>query len=196
MSDYNLERLNILIIDDNRHMRALIKSILMALGARNCQEASDGADAFKELRHFPADLIICDWAMDPLDGLDFTRMVRTASDSANPFVPIILLTGFTEMVRVVDARDSGVSEFLAKPISATKLYARIKSIIDHPRPFVRTTGMNAYFGPDRRRDKRNNYRGQERRKVPAKAVPGDPHGYLLQGEDAVSEDDIDALMKS
>lgn len=196
MSDYNLERLNILIIDDNKHMRALIKSILTALGARNCQEASDGADAFKELRHFPADLIICDWAMDPLDGLDFTRMVRTASDSANPFVPIIMLTGFTEMVRVVDARDSGVSEFLAKPISATKLYGRIKSIIEHPRPFVQTKGMNAYFGPDRRRDRRSPFNSQDRRKTTAVPVPGDPFADLLQGEDVVSADDIETVLKS
>lgn len=118
MSDYNLSRLNFLIVDDNKHMRALVKSILHALGVKNVLEASDGADAFKELRHFPADVIICDWNMSPLDGLDFVRMVRTGSDSPNPFVPIIMLTGHTEMNRVMEARDSGVHEFLAKPISA------------------------------------------------------------------------------
>lgn len=47
MTDYNLERLNMLVIDDNKHMRALVKGILNALGVRNCLEASDGADAFK-----------------------------------------------------------------------------------------------------------------------------------------------------
>ena len=77
MADYNLTRLNFLIVDDNKHMRALVKSILHALGVKNCVEAGDGADAFKELRHFPADVIICDWNMSPLDGLDFVRMVRT-----------------------------------------------------------------------------------------------------------------------
>ena len=129
MVDYNLERVNFLIIDDNKHMRTLVKGILIALGARGISEASDGADAFKELRHFAADIIICDWNMEPLDGIDFTRMVRTASDSPNHFVPIILLTGFTEMNRVMEARDSGISEFLAKPISARKLYSRVQSII-------------------------------------------------------------------
>mgnify|MGYP003388179260 FL=1 len=196
MTDYNLERLNILVIDDNKHMRALIKSILNALGVRNVLEASDGADAFKELRHFPADMIICDWAMDPLDGVDFTRMVRTASDSGNPFLPIIMLTGFTEMVRVVDARDSGVTEFLAKPVSATKLYGRIKSIIEHPRPFVKTTGMNAYFGPNRRRDRRTTYNGAERRSKMATVVPGDPYGHLLQSDDSMSSDAVEELLRS
>ncbi|MBT3767071.1 MAG: response regulator [Rhodospirillaceae bacterium] len=196
MTDYNLERLNILIIDDNKHMRALIKSILNALGVRNVLEASDGADAFKELRHFPADIIICDWAMDPLDGIDFTRMVRTASDSSNPFIPIIMLTGYTEMMRVVDARDSGVTEFLAKPVSATKLYGRVKSIIEHPRPFVKTTGMNAYFGPTRRRDRRTSYKGSERRSKAATVVPGDPFGHLLSSDDSMSPDAVEEMLRS
>jgi len=63
-------------------------------------------------------------------------------------VPIIMLTGHTEMHRVIEARDSGVHEFIAKPISAKGLYSRIKSIIDKPRQFVR---VGLYFGPDRRR---------------------------------------------
>ncbi|MBL4693123.1 MAG: response regulator [Magnetovibrio sp.] len=162
MSDYNLARLNFLIVDDNKHMRALVKSILHALGVKNVLEAGDGADAFKELRHFPADVIISDWNMSPLDGMDFVRMVRTGSDSPNPFVPIIMLTGYTEMNRVMEARDSGVHEFLAKPVSAKKLYSRIRSIIEHPRSFVRA---GLYFGPDRRRKTNTNYNGSERRKV-------------------------------
>ncbi|MCW8860881.1 MAG: response regulator, partial [Rhodospirillales bacterium] len=147
-------------VDDNKHMRALVKTILHALGVKNCLEAGDGADAFKELRHFPADIIICDWNMSPLDGIDFVRLVRTGKDSPNPFVPIIMLTGHTEMHRVVEARDVGVHEFLAKPISAKALYSRVRSIIDRPRPFVRA---GLYFGPDRRR-KQVEWRGTERRK--------------------------------
>ncbi|MBL6959178.1 MAG: response regulator [Rhodospirillales bacterium] len=176
MSVYNLERLNFLIVDDNKHMRALVKSILHALGVKSCLEASDGADAFKELRHFPADIIICDWNMSPLDGLDFVRLVRTGKDSPNPFVPIIMLTGHTEMNRVLEARDSGVHEFLAKPISAKKLYSRVRSIIERPREFVRA-GM--YFGPDRRRAASSNYKGSERRKQDSE---GGGDGELSQAE--------------
>jgi len=77
MSGYNLERLNFLIVGDNKHMRALVKTILHALGSKSVTEAADGADAFKELRVFPADIIICDWNMSPLDGMDFVRLVRT-----------------------------------------------------------------------------------------------------------------------
>jgi two-component system, chemotaxis family, chemotaxis protein CheY len=158
-NNYNLERLNFLIVDDNKHMRALVKGILHALGSKNIREASDGADAFKELRHFPADLIICDWNMSPLDGLDFVKLVRTGGDSPNPYVPIIMLTGHTELVKVIEARDSGVHEFLAKPISAKALYARIRTIIEKPREFIKT---KRYFGPDRRRNQ-GDYKGNERR---------------------------------
>ncbi|MEE8393613.1 MAG: response regulator [Rhodospirillales bacterium] len=187
MTDYNLERLNFLMVDDNKHMRGLVKTILNALGVRNVIEASDGADAFKELRHFPADIIIVDWNMDPLDGLDFTRMVRTAADSPNPFVPIIMLTGHTEMNRVVEARDAGVHEFLAKPISAKGLYSRIRSIIERPRPFIRTKGFNSYFGPDRRRQQMPNFMGKERRKQET--------DYEGEGGAAeLSQDEVEALL--
>jgi DNA-binding response OmpR family regulator len=167
MASYSLERLNFLVVDDNKHMRALVKTILHAFGSKNVHDASDGADAFKELRVFPADIIITDWNMDPLDGIDFTRLVRTGKDSPNPFVPIIMLTGHTEMHRIIEARDNGVNEFLAKPISAKSLYSRIRTIIEKPRPFIRT---KSYFGPDRRR-RVIDYKGVERRKTMLEKVP-------------------------
>lgn len=161
-SRYVLDNVNVLILDDNRHMRSLVQSILHALGVKNIREASDGAEAFKELQHFHADVIIVDWHMEPIDGLEFVRLVRTAKDSPNPYVPIIMLSGYTEYRRVVEARDAGINEFLAKPISAKALYQRFAMIIDNPRPFVRT---KTYFGPDRRRQNLGPPRGvAERRK--------------------------------
>lgn len=181
MSGLNLERVNFLIVDDNRHMRNLVKTILLALGARNVQEAEDGADAFREMRTFPADIVVCDWNMEPLDGLDFVRMVRTGSDSPNPFVPIIMLTGHTEMNRVVEARDAGVNEFLAKPISARSLFARIKAVVEAPRPFVRA---KRYFGPDRRRKRGEKlYTGPERRK-----------DEIQSGGEGLSQDEVSKLL--
>lgn len=169
MTDYNLERLSFLIVDDNKHMRGLLKSILLALGIRKVQEAGDGSEAFESLRNFPADLVICDWNMDPLDGLDFTRLIRTGDDSPNPFLPIIMLTGHTELNRVKEARDSGVNEFMAKPISAKSVYTRIKAVIERPRQFVRTSD---YFGPDRRRLHGVPYNGPERRAMVEDRNPG------------------------
>ena len=159
---YALGNLKVLILDDNRHMRTVVQSILHALGVTDVCEANDAPEAFKELQHFYADVIITDWHMEPLDGMEFVRLVRTAKDSPNPYVPIIMLTGHTEYQRVCDARDAGVNEFLAKPISAKALYMRFASIIDNPRPFIRS---KTYFGPDRRRQNLGPPRGlPERRK--------------------------------
>lgn len=187
MSGYTLDRLNFLVVDDNKHMRALVKTILFAFGSKNVHEAVDGADAFKVLRHVPADIIICDWNMSPLDGLDFVRLVRTGADSPNPYIPIIMLTGHTEMNRVVEARDAGINEFLAKPISARGLSARIRSIIEYPRPFIKTS---AYFGPDRRR-RQIDWNGPERRKA-MKAQGGRSYDVVQQG--GLSQDEVEALL--
>ena len=145
---YDLSELRVLVVDDNKNMRAIIGEALRALGVRKINEAEDGADSLKLLQTAAADLVICDWNMSPIDGIEFTRMLRTASDTKNPYVPVIMLTGHTEYTRVIEARDSGIHEFLAKPISPKSLYRRIVSIIRNPRDFVRT---RSYFGPDRRR---------------------------------------------
>ncbi len=159
--EYNIERLNFLVVDDNKHMTMMVKSLIHALGSRNVREANDAAEAFSELKHFEADIIITDFNMQPLDGLDFVRLVRTGSDSLNPYIPIIMLSGHTEMNRILEARDAGVTEYLAKPISATSLYSRIRKIIMEPRPFVKA---GHYFGPDRRRNNASRYNGKDRRK--------------------------------
>ena len=129
-------------------MRRLLRSILAALGFQDIREADGAKEAYGSLTQYPPDFVIADWHMKPVDGLEFIRMVRLGADSPNPFLPIIMLTGHTELRRVIEARDAGANEVMAKPISARALYARILSIIEEPRPFVRTAD---YFGPDRRR---------------------------------------------
>ena len=183
-SRYVLENVNVLVLDDNRHMRQLVESILHALGVKQVCQAGDAAQAFKELQHFNADVIIVDWHMEPLDGLDFVRLVRNAKDSPNPYVPIIMLSGYTEYRRVVEARDAGVHEFLAKPISAKALYQRFAAIIDNPRPFIRT---KAYFGPDRRRQNVGPPRGMQERRDGEKAESTSA---------GLSEEDVKSLMDS
>ncbi len=160
MDAYNLERLNFLVVDDDSHMRSLVRSVLHGLGAKHIEEATDGADAYARLGTYAADVVICGWQMSPMDGLEFVRLLRTGTDSPNPFVPVILLTAYTEAERVVEARDAGITEFLAKPFSAQQLYSRIRAIIEHPRPFVRA---KSYVGPDRRRRQDPDYKGPERR---------------------------------
>jgi DNA-binding response OmpR family regulator len=95
--------------------------------------------------------------------------VRTAKDSPNPYVPIIMLSGFTEHRRITEARDAGINEFLAKPISAKSIYQRVATIIDNPRPFIRAKN---FFGPDRRRQNLGPPRNVPERRQDANATEG------------------------
>lgn len=160
MANYDLASLSVLIIDDSGHMRQLIKSIVTALGMRNIAEAENGKRGLVILRDFQPDFIICDWSMEPMNGIEFTKRIRLKDDSPNPYVPIIMLTAHAEVNRVMIARDAGVNEFLAKPVSVANLYQRIRAIIESPRQYVRTPD---YFGPDRRRRTDPHYAGPERR---------------------------------
>lgn len=148
MDERGFERLRFLIVDDNQHMVNLVKAIVRGFGARVCFEARDAAEAFNYVRDAGVDIVICDYLMDLLDGVEFVRLVRTAPDSPNPFVPIIMLTAYSERSRVEAARDAGVTEFCAKPITPVELYRKIAACVNRSRQFVRTQG---YFGPDRRR---------------------------------------------
>ncbi len=148
-----------LVIDDNLHMRTIIKSIVQSFGIRTIFEAANAMDGLEELRKQAIDIVIVDYQMDILDGIEFTQMLRQSKDSPNPFVPVIMLTAYTEKKRVEMARDAGVTEFLSKPIRARDLYYRIALSLEKPRPFIRARG---YVGPDRRR-RQANYSGPERR---------------------------------
>ncbi len=155
------ENLKALIIEDNAHMRSLLRALLNSVGVKDIAEAAHGQAGLEALRERKSDLVLTDMVMKPMDGLEFTRHVRNDEHSPNPFVPIIMITGHTEKYRVEAARDAGVTEFLAKPITAHNLFARIAEIVERPRAFVR---CGSYFGPDRRRHQNEDYPGPWRRK--------------------------------
>jgi CheY-like chemotaxis protein len=152
--------LKILLVDDNHHMRVLLTEVLRAIGVKQVFEAADGAEALQMLRTHPIDIVMTDLAMQPLDGIDFVRLLRKSSDSPNPMIPVIMITGHSTVRRVAEARDVGVSEFLSKPVTARGVIERINRVVENPRPFVRTED---YFGPDRRRREDPNYPGPHRR---------------------------------
>ncbi|HZD26372.1 MAG TPA: response regulator [Alphaproteobacteria bacterium] len=157
---YDLEQLKVLVVEDNEYMRGLVRRLLYALGVRGIREVSNGEEAIAQLEHFTPDLVLTDWLMEPGDGLELTRYLRTSPDSPDAYVPVIMMTGYSAKPQVIQARDAGVTEFLAKPISVKTLCERIISVIETPRPFVRT---KTFFGPCRRRHTWSNYMGPERR---------------------------------
>jgi two-component system chemotaxis response regulator CheY len=160
MSQIDLERLRFVVIDDNAHMRRMLRTLLFGFGVRDVKEAEDGAAGLEAFIHHTPDIMITDWAIPIFNGLELTQMIREPGANANPCVPIIMITGYRERERVILARDAGVTEFLVKPISADSLYKRIVSVVANSRPFIKT---KTYFGPDRRRNVNPNYSGSERR---------------------------------
>ncbi|MBI3675018.1 MAG: response regulator [Proteobacteria bacterium] len=163
MSGYRFDRLKVLVVDDNQHMRKLVVTILQAFGTIQIFEAESAELAWSLLHDVNPDVIVLDWMLTGMTGLEFTNMVRTNAGCPNPFVPIIMLTGYTQIDHVRQARDAGVTEFLAKPVSVKGILTRLTAVIEHPRPFVRT---KVYYGPCRRRRDKEEYRGPERRTAP------------------------------
>jgi two-component system chemotaxis response regulator CheY len=167
----DISGLRFLVVDDNAHMRRIVRTLLHGYGVREVHEAEDGASGLEAFQSFSPDIIITDWVMPVFDGCELIQMIRRPDSKLNPYVPIIMLTGHSEKRRVIQARDAGVHEFLCKPISAKALYDRIAAIILNPRPFAR--GKD-YFGPDRRRHEGGDspYAGPERRQVGSEGIDG------------------------
>lgn len=161
-----IAKLSFLIIDDNSMMVTIIKTLLHGFGVHEIYDANDAVSGFEELTNSKVDIILLDNMMDTLNGIEFTRMVRTARDSPNHYIPIIMISAYTERTRIQAARDVGVNEFICKPISAKNLSDRIMEVVNHPRDFIETP---KYFGPDRRRTKNAGYKGPERRGQMAEA---------------------------
>jgi DNA-binding response OmpR family regulator len=148
VADYDLSKVRVLIVDDHEPMRQILTAMLKALGIRDIGCAEDGREAVKLLAKIENDLIITDLGLPFVDGFELTQSIRSGEAGGDPFVPIIMLSGDASRENIFKARDAGISEFLAKPVSARDLYMRIRRIIEHPRLFIRA---RHFFGPDRRR---------------------------------------------
>ena len=162
----NLAALGFLVVGNNAQERQAAKSILYTLGARSIRLVKDGSEAITEMKTFPADVVFCDWEMSPVNGLQFTQRIRAEGKGIGQFAVIIALYGELSQQLVIEARDVGVNDFIAKPMSIGSVTSRLHRVFDNPRDFVRS---DTYFGPDRRcRDVA--FEGEERRQTKAKRL--------------------------
>lgn len=145
---YTLDRASVLVVEDMVPMAMLTKRILQTFGFKDVYVAHDAETGFELFQKHAPDLVIADWIMGDMSGLDLVKLIRRDPLSKNSYVPVILMTGFSHKLRVMQARDIGVSEFLVKPFTAKDMYARILQAIEKPRQFV---DNGEFFGPDRRR---------------------------------------------
>ena len=161
---YALGQVKILIVDDMEAIVDITKSLLESFGFKQFLTANNVEKAYELFKSEKPDIVITDWHMDPPpDGMDLILKIRKGADSPNPYVPIIMMTGFAAKARVEKARDMGVTEILIKPFKAKDLCNRIVYVIEKPRQFVLS---GQFFGPDRRRQKSTDYKGPERRSDP------------------------------
>lgn len=149
-----------MVVEDAPPMLELVAGVLDVLGVRRVITARNGEEAWERFQKEKPDIIITDWLMEPMDGIELTMKIRRDGLSIDRMVPIIVMTGYSAITRVALARDIGVTEFLVKPFTANDLARRILSIIERPRDFV---DADDFFGPDRRRRKMAEFSGQDRR---------------------------------
>jgi two-component system, chemotaxis family, chemotaxis protein CheY len=166
MSFYDLRKVNVLVVDDSGFMAKLLRTILRGLAVGRVEECTDPSRVFDCIQDFQPDAIFLDLEMPGVDGLEIARRLRKGDETPNPFLPLIMVTAHTKKANVLQARDAGVTEFLAKPVSAKSVYDRLAACIEAPRPFIKTPH---YYGPDRRRHVDETFAGPERRKVRRKA---------------------------
>lgn len=157
---YKLDLLNILVVEDSRSMRQLIVEVLRELGVGKVMHTGDGISAQKMLDPSSAlsradydqlvnfDMVIADWMMENGNGIELLRWLRAHKTDTLRYMPFIMLTGYSDQKRIIEARDAGMTEFLAKPISVNSLTSHILTVIDRPRKFIVTKN---FTGPDRRR---------------------------------------------
>jgi two-component system chemotaxis response regulator CheY len=125
-----LPNFRVLIVDDNRPIRQLVRSLLLAFGVRNVDEAGSGVDAIRRINADIPDIVITDLEMSPMNGLEFTRQVRESPLSPKPDLPIIVMTAHTERQRIVEVLKAGLTEVMAKPITPKLLARNILTAMD------------------------------------------------------------------
>jgi CheY-like chemotaxis protein len=157
-----------LVVDDNSYVRQMARAMLITIGVRNVVEAEDGEEALARFVKAPTGLVLLDHMMPGMNGCELTRRLRDEDTSPNPLVPIIMMSGYTDRPNVLAARDAGITEYVAKPMSVRSLADRILNALNNPRPFVRTP---TFFGPDRRRFVHPNYAQAERRARTEEVTP-------------------------
>ncbi|MGO1119398.1 response regulator [Rhodovibrionaceae bacterium A322] len=156
----DLSNYRALVVDDSEDMISVIQTGLKSLGMKDSICLTNPGLVMDALAAHEPDIVITDWVMEPTDGLELSKIIR-APNSPNRYIPIIILTAYAEAWRISAARDAGINEFLAKPISINGLKERVAQTLLRPRPFI---DCENYFGPCRRRKVRP-FVGDERRQL-------------------------------
>jgi len=120
-------QMHILIVDDYKTMLRIIRNLLKQLGFNNVDEATDGSMALQKLRDKEYGLVISDWNMEPMTGIQLLREVR--ADSKLKALPFIMITAESKTENVIAAKEAGVNNYIVKPFNAATLKTKLASVI-------------------------------------------------------------------
>ena len=121
------KNMNILVVDDYKTMLRIVRNLLKQLGFNNVDEATDGSTALQKLRDKKYGLVISDWNMEPMSGLQLLKEVR--ADSRLSDVPFIMVTAESKSENVVAAKEAGVTNYIIKPFNAETLKQRLTAVL-------------------------------------------------------------------
>ena len=185
----NCAAVNLLVVEDNDASRRLVVELLRGAGFSHLAVARDAEEAIRQMQVSPPDLILLDWGLPGMSGIDLTQMIRAAALKPDPRfphpdVPIVMLTARQRARDVTSARNAGVNEFVVKPFSTASLLKAISWALVKKRRFV---AHEAFAGPDRRRRKAALYPGllQRSEDHPAPPAPNAQLSQVLAGEVAI-----------
>lgn len=120
------KNMKVFIVDDYTTMLRILRNLLRQLDIANVEEANDGDTAYHMMQKNPPDLIISDWNMAPVTGLELLKRVR--ADAKLRHIPFIMVTAESKTENVVAAKQAGVSNYIVKPFNAETLRAKIASV--------------------------------------------------------------------
>ncbi len=141
------EGMDIVALDDNHHTLSLVRSVLRSLGYDRIRCYLKPESALAAIEAAPPQLVITDWELGPISGVQFVRSLRASRNPDVARLPIIMLTAHSEDVLVRAARDAGIDSFLIKPFSARSLSQHVEAVRSRTRAFIQE---DSYVGPDRR----------------------------------------------
>jgi two-component system, chemotaxis family, chemotaxis protein CheY len=124
MVDMNI---NVLIVDDYKTMLRIIRSLLTQIGFNNIDEAANGSMALAKVKEKKYELIISDWNMEPMTGLELLQNIRADEKTKN--TPFIMVTAESKTDNVIAAKNAGVSNYIVKPFNAETLKAKLVSVL-------------------------------------------------------------------
>ena len=161
MKAYDMSAVTVLAVEPNAFMREILRELLDGLGVGRIVTARSMAHASERLAEDNRiDMVLTELDLEQNDGVDLIKAIRGHRDRRIRMLPLLVVSADTRIPRILESRDAGATEFLAKPVSAETIYKRLVQLIERPRSFVRVG--DEYFGPDRRRQVKD-FTGGDRR---------------------------------